>query len=327
MNNSTNANEPFSPKFIEHFLNPQNVGEIENADGFARIGDPTCGDYVKVWISIADEVITDYKYKVFGCDGAIATTSAASVLAIGKHLKDAVKLSDDDVVKMLGGVPENKQHCSLLGINALRAAIADFLVKDNHKKYISRIEKYRETGYDIPKHREDMADHLDNISKEEKILDIGTGKGHLAMAIARKGYNCISIDKSPDEIYIARLNAIYHQVDDIIEFEEQDARQLKYPDNSFGVVICADTIHHFIQPEAVFNEMIRVCKPDGLLILSDINENGQDVLQKVHKEEGREHFHTGWMMAETKKWFEMKGFKIKQIEQPCETMLVIQKIE
>ena len=113
-------------KILDHFLNPRNVGEIENADGYAKIGDPSCGDFIKVWLRIENEIIVDFKYKVFGCWGAISTTSGASELAIGKSTKDATKITDDDVIKALGGLPEQKQHCSLLGVQGLRAARADY---------------------------------------------------------------------------------------------------------------------------------------------------------------------------------------------------------
>jgi nitrogen fixation NifU-like protein len=130
----TPINNDSTKNYIDHFLNPRNIGEIENADGHARVGDPSCGDFIKVLIKVKDEIITDYKFKVSG-GGANATTSVASELTIGKRLKEAIRLSDDDIILALGGIPDNKKHCSLLGINGLRAPIADYLVKDNHKKY------------------------------------------------------------------------------------------------------------------------------------------------------------------------------------------------
>jgi hypothetical protein len=99
----------------------------------------------------------------------------ASELAIGKRLKEAIHLTDDDVILALGGIPDYKKHCSLLGINGLRAAIADNLVKDNNKKYTERIEKYRQVGYDIPAHRDALVKHLNGLPQDVKIMEVGTG--------------------------------------------------------------------------------------------------------------------------------------------------------
>ena len=323
MTTSTQSNEIFTQNFIDHFSNPRNIGEIENADGYAKIGDPKCGDFIKVWIKVENEIITDCKFKVFGCGGAIATTSVASVLAIGKRLKEAIKLTDNEVIQALGGIPENKAHCSLLGINGLRAAIADYLIKDNHKKYISRIEKYRQAGYDIPKHREKIVQFLNGVAKDAKILDIGTGKGHLALEIARQGWRCMSIDRTNEELYYARLNTLCFQLDEQIEFMQQDARKLEFPDNSFDVILCADMIHHVIQPDAVLSEMLRVCRAGGLIIISDINEKGQQALQAVLQKEGKEHLTIGWKMDKTKLWFEAKGYSVELADITCETVLKV----
>lgn len=111
---------------IDHFTNPRNVGELEDANGFALIGDPVCGDQMKLWIRVEADYILDIKFKSYGCPGAIATSSMATQLAMGMHLEDARLLTDDDIVRALGGIPANKQHCSLLGVSALQAAIKDY---------------------------------------------------------------------------------------------------------------------------------------------------------------------------------------------------------
>ena len=116
----------YNETVIEHFTNPRNVGEIEDADGFALVGDPSCGDQMKLWIKVEAGHIVDIKFKSFGCPGAIATSSMTTHLAMGMYLEDARALTDDDVVRALGGIPANKQHCSLLGINALLFAIKDY---------------------------------------------------------------------------------------------------------------------------------------------------------------------------------------------------------
>jgi nitrogen fixation protein NifU and related proteins len=111
---------------IDHFTNPRNVGEMEDADGYALIGDPSCGDQMQLWIKVAEGKITDIKFKSFGCPGAIATSSMCTVMAAGKTIEAAKQLTDDDIIAALEGIPEQKQHCSLLGVNALQEAIRDF---------------------------------------------------------------------------------------------------------------------------------------------------------------------------------------------------------
>ncbi len=314
-----------NPKIIEHFTSPRNIGEIENADGTATVGDPSCGDHIKVWIKIKDNTIVDFKYKVFGCWGAISTTSVVSELAIGKTLKEAIKLTDDDVIVALGGIPENKQHCSLLGIQGLRAAIADYIVKDNHKRFVERIELYRSAGYDIPAAREKIVRFLDNFPVEAKILDIGTGKGHLAIAIARSGRKCTSIDISREEIRFARLNAIYAGVDDLIDFQLQDARRMNFPKESFDCVLTAAFFHHLAQSEVALNEMLRVCKPSGELIISDLNEKGLKIMDEVHQKEGREHVCIGWRIDELEQWFKNKKLNCLKYSIDCEDILIVKK--
>ncbi len=111
---------------IEHFTQPRNAGEIDNADGYALVGDPECGDQMKLWIKVEDGKLEDIKFKSFGCPGAIATSSMTTVLAKDKTLEEAKSLTDDDIIKALGGIPENKKHCSLMGITALRQAIKNY---------------------------------------------------------------------------------------------------------------------------------------------------------------------------------------------------------
>jgi len=121
----------YTEQVIDHFSNPRNVGEMDpdEADGVALVGDPLCGDQMELWIKVDKGRISQVRFKSYGCPGAIATSSMATDLASGSRLEEALRLTDDDVVNALGGIPENKRHCSLLGIRALRAAIANYLRK------------------------------------------------------------------------------------------------------------------------------------------------------------------------------------------------------
>jgi len=118
----------YTDAVIDHFTNPRNVGELEpeETSGFATVGDPGCGDEMRLWISVRAGRIARIAFKSYGCPGAISTSSMLTVLAEGKTVEDAGQISDDDVVAALGGIPENKKHCSLLGVQALQAALEDF---------------------------------------------------------------------------------------------------------------------------------------------------------------------------------------------------------
>jgi nitrogen fixation NifU-like protein len=116
----------YNETLIDHFMNPRNAGEIENPDAMAIVGDPTCGDFVRVYLKVEDGRISAFKFLTQGCPGAISTSSIATELAIGKTLDEALKLTDNDVIKAAGGIPARKAHCSLLAIRGLHQAVLDY---------------------------------------------------------------------------------------------------------------------------------------------------------------------------------------------------------
>lgn len=119
----------YSEKVLEHFKNPRNVGEIENADGIGEVGNPVCGDMMTFYIKVKDNILEDVKFKTFGCGAAIAVSSMVSELAKGKTLEEAMKITNANVAEELGGLPPNKMHCSNLGATALHKAIENYLQK------------------------------------------------------------------------------------------------------------------------------------------------------------------------------------------------------
>lgn len=116
----------YSEKVMDHFENPRNVGEIENADGIGTVGNPVCGDVMKMYLKIDNDVITDVKFKTFGCASAIATSSMATEMIKGKTVDEALKLTNKAVAEALDGLPAVKMHCSVLAEEAVKAAIEDF---------------------------------------------------------------------------------------------------------------------------------------------------------------------------------------------------------
>ena len=119
-----------SKKVMDHFSHPRNVGEIEDADGVGEVGNPVCGDIMKIFIKVKDNVITDIKFNTFGCGAAIATSSMVTELAKGKTIEEALKLTNMAVAEALDGLPPIKMHCSNLAADGLKAAIRDYKQKN-----------------------------------------------------------------------------------------------------------------------------------------------------------------------------------------------------
>ena len=119
----------YSDKVMDHFSNPRNVGEIENADGVGEVGNASCGDIMKIFLKVEDNVIKDIKFKTFGCGAAIATSSMVTEMAIGKTLEEAMELTNAAVADALDGLPPAKLHCSNLAADALHEAIKNYREK------------------------------------------------------------------------------------------------------------------------------------------------------------------------------------------------------
>ena len=147
----------YNETVMEHFMNPHNVGEIENADGKGTYGSPVCGDMMQITIKVDEnEKITDAKFKTFGCGSAIASSSMATDMIIGMSVEEALELSNKKIVEELGGLPAAKIHCSVLAEHAIKSAIYDYAMK-NGKEYAGL------EGYD-PNAEEDH--HHDDIEEE-----------------------------------------------------------------------------------------------------------------------------------------------------------------
>ena len=119
----------YNETVMDHFMNPRNVGVIENPDGYGKVGNPVCGDLMEIFNNVKDDRIDDIKFRTFGCGSAIAVSSMITEMAKGKSLDEAIKISRNDVAQELGGLPPQKMHCSNLGADALHAAIKDYWMK------------------------------------------------------------------------------------------------------------------------------------------------------------------------------------------------------
>lgn len=116
----------YSEKVMDHFVNPRNIGAIEDADGIGEVGNAVCGDIMRIYLKIADDLIKDVKFETFGCGSAIASSSMATEMIMGKPLSEAMKLTNKAIVEALDGLPPHKIHCSVLAEEAIRGAVKDY---------------------------------------------------------------------------------------------------------------------------------------------------------------------------------------------------------
>jgi nitrogen fixation NifU-like protein len=139
----------YSEKVMDHFKNPRNVGEIENPDGVGEVGNPVCGDIMKIFLRIENNIITDAKFKTFGCGAAIASSSMATELIRGKTLEEAWEVSNKAVAEALEGLPPIKMHCSVLAEEGIHNAINDYRKKQGFEPWVERNPHSHEHGEDL----------------------------------------------------------------------------------------------------------------------------------------------------------------------------------
>ncbi|WP_320047288.1 Fe-S cluster assembly scaffold protein NifU [uncultured Ilyobacter sp.] len=119
----------YSEKVMDHFMNPRNVGTIENPDGYGKVGSPSCGDVMEIFLKIENDIIKDVKFRTFGCASAIATSSISTEMILNKNVNEALKLTNKAVAEALDGLPPAKMHCSVLAEEGIKAAIEDYMSK------------------------------------------------------------------------------------------------------------------------------------------------------------------------------------------------------
>ena len=146
----------YNETVMDHFMNPRNVGDLENPDGLGTYGSPVCGDMMQVGIQVENDIITDAKFKTFGCGSAIASSSVATEMIIGKSIDAALALTNNEIVDTLGGLPPVKIHCSVLADHAIKNAIYDYATK--HDKTYKGLENYDPNAGEDDDHHNDAVE-------------------------------------------------------------------------------------------------------------------------------------------------------------------------
>ena len=146
----------YSEKVMDHFNNPRNVGALDDPDGVGEVGNPTCGDMMKITIEVVDDTISDIRFQTLGCGAAIATSSMVTEMAKGMDIHDAVNITKKQVAEELDGLPAPKMHCSVLATDGLKAAVDDYLVKQGREPIAGEI-KSTDPNYDP--HEDEDVDH------------------------------------------------------------------------------------------------------------------------------------------------------------------------
>lgn len=193
-------------------------------------------------------------------------------------------------------------------------------VIENHKSYLERTELFKSFGYDPEKERDFIIDKA--LPFSEKILEVGSGKGHFALALAKRGYDLTSVDISEEEQEIASLNLQYFGMEKQIVFKIENAEELSFPDSSYDTVFSINTVHHLISPLKAVDEMIRVVSLYGKIILSDFTKEGFDIVDKINLQEGKKHEVGNIGLSEIGVYMREKGFKVEKYEDEYQEILV-----
>jgi ubiquinone/menaquinone biosynthesis C-methylase UbiE len=197
-------------------------------------------------------------------------------------------------------------------------------VSENHKRYLERISFYRSKGYDLEKERDFILDK--SLPFSGKILEIGTGKGHFALALAKRGYNFISIDISAQEQETAMLNLRYFGLEKQAVLKIEDAAGMSFPGRSFNTIFSINVFHHLQNPQAVLEEITRLLRNGGKVVLSDFSDRGLEIINACHTAEGRRHDYFKHCINEAREYFTIKGFKISECQSQVQKVLIAQRL-
>jgi len=181
---------------------------------------------------------------------------------------------------------------------------------ENHKRYLKRINFYKNFGYDVEKERKFILEKACPLYGD--ILEVGTGKGYFTVELAKEGYGFTSIDISDEEQEFARLNTKYFGFEKLVDFKIENAEKLSFDDTSFDIIFSINTIHHLINPIKVMDELIRIVTLEGKIILSDFTKEGLEIIDKIHASEGRKHEAGRMILSDISEYLESKRFSIQK---------------
>ncbi|MDP8234735.1 MAG: class I SAM-dependent methyltransferase [Candidatus Saelkia tenebricola] len=193
-------------------------------------------------------------------------------------------------------------------------------VVENHKRYLERIALYKSFGYDIEKERKFVIENAEPLYGD--ILEVGTGKGYLTVALAKEGYEFSSVDISEQEQEFAQLNIKYFGLEKQVDFRIENAEQLSFEDGYFDIIFSANMTHHLTNTFKVIDEFIRIISLEGKIILSDFNEEGLKLVDKIHISEGNRHQSSEIMLVQIKDYLVDKGFRTTQYTSEFQDMLI-----
>jgi len=196
-------------------------------------------------------------------------------------------------------------------------------VLENHKLYSERKKLYQSHGFDIDRERKFILDKAEPLFGD--ILEIGTGKGHFTLTLAKEGYRFTSVDVSKEEQDIAKLNLRYYGLEDSVDFRIENAEHLSFEAKSFDIIFSINTIHHLRSPFKVMDEFVRITSFEGKIILSDFTKEGFEILDKIHATDGRMHEKGNIILHDVKEYLRNKGFAVDRYESKFQEILIVYK--
>ncbi len=187
-------------------------------------------------------------------------------------------------------------------------------------KIARRKELQAQYGYDLDRERLAVIEAAQPLNG--RLLEAGTGRGHLALNLARLGYRLVSFDQSAEQLEFARQNLEAHGLAGLVEFRQEDGENLSFADNSFDIIFAVNLVHHLKNPYRVLDELRRVLAPSGKLVISDFNERGLAMMAEIHRQEGDEHEVSSVRLEAVEAYLQAKGMNIKKSSTDFEIILV-----
>ena len=199
----------------------------------------------------------------------------------------------------------------------------DVEIKNNHKVYKERLKVYKDEGLDFLASRKYIFDKI--FLPEDRILDVGTGRGLTCLFLAEAGHNVVSLDIKPEMLKVAALNLAHKDLLSQVQLYEMDAYSIDFDDENFEAIVMVEALHHIEDFNNVLKEIDRVLISNGNIVLSDFNKKGMSIVGKVHRKEGNEHKSSSSGQPEAKKWLIKHGYEVKEYEGVCHWVLVAKK--